>query len=77
MGDPMKQPGVEKAEWGGFEEVTKEAFWAYIGPRDIISASKGDSKHKLGIYSRFAMRHGTVVGYIQGGAYWLSLSKPK
>lgn len=48
-------------------EVTKEQFFAYIGPRNIMPSAYGRSKDELGMYSIFKTTHGETVGKIFGG----------
>jgi hypothetical protein len=48
-------------------EVSREQFFAYIGPRNIMPSIYGSSKDELGMYSIFKTVHGDAVGKIFGG----------
>lgn len=45
-------------------EVSKEAFFQSVGPRDVHPSVEGSSKGEHGIYSVFKTRAGVEVGRI-------------
>jgi hypothetical protein len=48
-------------------EVSREQFFAYVGPRNVMPSVYGSSKDELGMYSIFKTVHGDAVGKIFGG----------
>lgn len=54
-------------------EVSKEVFFAWVGPRDIVSSAHSQppgSTHRAP-YSLFKTRSGDLVGRWCSGVYWL------
>ena len=46
------------------KEVTKEQFFAAVGPRDIITEAVGSSRDECGIWSLFKTRNHIEVGRV-------------
>lgn len=71
--DVMQKPGTQRltelalAASPSMTEVSKERFFAYIGPRNIMPSAYGSSKDELGMYSIFKTVQGDAVGKIFGG----------
>ena len=45
-------------------EVSKDQFFAYVNPRDIITSAEGRSNDERGIFSIFTTRQREEVGRI-------------
>jgi hypothetical protein len=56
----LRDEGID-SQLVGMRRVTKEQFFAYIGPRDVSPSVYGSSRDESGMYSIFKTRHVTKL----------------
>lgn len=50
----------------GMVEVTKEVFFQFVGPRDIVCSAQGGGTNPHGTYCNFETRNRLLVGKVFG-----------